>query len=269
MKLKSFTKTALALVLMLAVIGCAFFLPEYFLNNYSESDINQVITPPADTYQINNSALSALASMQLTNYEKMRLISHVWEGNSESIGAEYSDEDAYSMVELAKKNLKEYYRLGLYPSNFTSEDGASWYNWEAERYCSTDATFHRFSAYFWVIKLVKYDQTEDHFVIMMEDGTILCAGCNIHFPQKGTVRIEQKCAKLPIVRGRSYKYTAMKNDDKIPYYDKIPTNIDIEPTSVGKLSINLKNGTEDYYLAQQVGNYYGTLLYGFQIIPAD
>lgn len=269
MKLKSFLTTTVSLLLMLAVIASAFFLPEHFLKRYSEAESNKLMAPPADTYQMTNSALSAMASMQLTNYEKMRLISHAWEGSSESIGAEYSDEDAHSMVELAKKKLKDYYHIGLYPSNFSSSDGASWYNWEAQRYCSTDATFHRFSAYYWVIYLVKYDRTESHFVIMMEDGTILCAGCEIQFPSKSVVRMEQRCNKLPVLRGRSYTYTSMKKDAEIPYYEEIPTGIEINPTSVGKLSVNLKNGTEDYYLMQQVSDFYGILNYGFQIIPAN
>lgn len=269
MKVKSFLTIFLSILLTGLVIASALHLPEVFLERYSEVECNKLITPPEDTYQINNSALSAMASMQLTGYEKMRLISHAWEGNSESIGAEYSDEDAHSMVELAKKKLKEYYRIGLYPSNFTSEDGASWYNWEAERFCSTDATFHRFSAYYWLIYLTKYDRTESHFVIMMEDGTILAAGCDISFPEKSVIRIEQRCAKLPILRGRSFTYTAMRTDDEIPYYNEIPTDIDIAPTSVGKLSISLKNGTEDYYIMQQVGDFYGTMKYGFQIIPSE
>lgn len=269
MKIKSILTTTLSLLVIVFVILSAIYLPEYFLNRYSEKDCNKSIIPPKDTFQMTDSALTAMASLQLTNYEKMRLISHAWEGNSESIGAQYSDEDAHSMVELAKTKLKEYYRIGLYPTDFSSNDGASWYNWEANRYCSTDATFHRFSAYFWVIFLQKYDGTESHFIIIMEDGTILAAGCDITFPGKGVVRIEQKCAKLPIIKGRSYKYTAMKEEDSIPYYDKIPTEIDIMPTSVGKLSINLKNGTEDYYIAQQVSDFYGTMEYGFQIIPAN
>lgn len=267
MKKRDLLTFIISVILIIAVILSAFYLPEYFLSRYAESGNNQLIIPPVEADQINNTALSVMASMQLQNYEKMRLISHSWEGSSESVGAEYSDEDAHSMVELAKSRLKEYYRVGLYPTDFTSNDGASWYNWEANRYCSTDATFHRFSAYYWVIKLVKYDQTETHWIMIMEDGTILAAGCQTQFPKKSIVRMSLRYASLPIIRGRSCTYTELKTDERVPYYEDLP--IDPSPTSVGELSIKLKNGTEDYYLMQQINTTYGSLHYGFQIIPFD
>ena len=288
MKKRNLLTLIISIVLLLAVISSAFYLPQYFLDKYlidarfinleiTETDkyanagTNFVFTPPAENYQIDNAALSAMASMQLTNYEKIRLISHAWEGSSESVGAQYSDEDAYSMVELAKKNMREYYRIGLYPSNFMSEDGDSWYNWKAKRYCSTDATFHRFSAYYWTIALSKYDQSEDHMIIMMEDGTILFAACEIMNPAKGVVRMERKYSSLPIVRGRSCRYTAITPETKeysqIPYYEDIPISPIPDPTCAGKLSISLKNGTEDYYLAQYSNTFYSNFTYGFQIIP--
>lgn len=271
MKKRSLLTIIISIVLLIAVIISAFYLPQYLLDKYARVGTNFVITPPTDTYQLDNAALSAMASMQLTNYEKMRLISHAWEGSSESVGAEYSIEDAYSIAELAKKNLKNYYQKGLYPSNFTSEDGDGWYNWEAKRYCSTDATFHRFSAYYWTIALYKYDQSETHWIIMMEDGTILFAACEIMNPEKGVVRVERKYSSLQVVRGRSCTYTAIAPDTKeysnIPYYEGIPLESIPAPTSVGKLSISLKSGTEDYYLAQYSENYYSYLHYGFQIIP--
>ena len=271
MKKRSPLTIIISVILLIAVITSAFYLPQYLLEKYARAGTNFVITPPADTYQIDNATLSAMASMQLTNYEKMRLISHAWEGSSESVGAEYSDEDAYSMVELSKKNLKDYYKKGLYPSNFTSENGDGWYNWEAKRYCSTDATFHRFSAYYWTINLYKYDHSETHWIIMMEDGTILFAACEIMNPDKGVVNMERKYPSLQVVRGRSCTYTAIdpntKEYSKIPFYENVPLESVPGPTSAGKLSISLKNGTEDYYLAQYSENYYSYLHYGFQIIP--
>lgn len=267
MKKRNIWAPAVSIIIMLSIILSAFYLPDYFLNRYAHSENNKLVIPEVDSDQISNTALSAMASMQLTNYEKMRLISHAWEGSSESVGAEYSDEDAHSMVELAKKNLKEYYRVGLYPTDFISGDGASWYNWEANRYCSTDATFHRFSAYYWIIELYKYDHTETHWIMIMEDGTILLAACETQFPKKGIVRMNLKYSSLPIIRGRSCTYTEMKTDSEVPYYEDLP--VDPKPTSVGKLSIKLKNGTEDYYLTQQIDTVYSSMIYGFQIIPAN
>ena len=192
---------------LLAVLG-GLFLPGYLLKRSSLKTLNQIQDVPVEYYIGKNSAVSLMSSYQLSDYERMRLISNLWDADCTTVAADSTITDSYSIVQTAKNHLQDLYECGLYPLPFISSDGDDWYSYEATRFCSTDTTFKTFSTYFWLITLTKYDNTETHKIMIQENGTILYAEC--HQAAKDAERIRTSVVDI------STEYTSLLHFDAHP-----------------------------------------------------
>ncbi len=211
-------------VIFLVVAG-GLFLPEIFLKYSAEKLSGQIQTVPSQYYLSAGSAVSKVASLQLSEYEKIRLISNAWDSETNIVESEETDKQAFEIVEMAKKNLQTLYNKDLYPISF-SKIGPSWFSWEAQCYRSTDATFHTYSAYYWLIKLTRYDNKETHIILMTEEGNILYAEVTGPKNEKHIVDITVNYKKLPMLNNSLVSCTRFNpNTTKLPTYPdiKFPT----------------------------------------------
>lgn len=222
-------------ITLLVIVG-GMILPQLLLTNYSNSTNNIITSIDSSQYVGDNSATAALASSQLTEYERLRLITNLWEGDSFRVDARFSEEDAYSMYTKVKQELHRLYKSGLYPVAFLEGDGDNWYSWTASRYCCTDSTFHSFSAYYWVIELYKYNHAEHHTVLISETGTILYAESTS--TRLASINdISRKYTVFSIINQppRPHSYIELDRDTVLPNYREI--KIPQKRTSVGAIVV--------------------------------
>ena len=209
-----------SIIITLLVIISGLFLPQFFLEKYAGSQIGTVTRISSEDYIGENSAILAMASSQLSEYERIQLITNSWDGESTKVSASFSEKDANYMYKTTKEGLHKLYMADLYPASFIEESGDNWYNWKAERYCCTDSTFNTFTAYYWVMTLYKYDGTESHTVIISEEGTIIYAECtttsNVEIGN-----IDRNYEKLSIVKYAPHSYIELASDSRIPDYREI------------------------------------------------
>lgn len=228
----------LILLVLLVVLG-GLYLPALLLETHADSKIGELHDVSIENYIGKNSSISTMASLQLTEYERIRLISNSWDGDVTRESSEFSTADAFSMVQLTKEKLHEYYKASLYPISFKTEASDNWYSYEAQRFCSTDTTFKTFSAYYWLITLTKYDSTEKHTVLITENGTILYATVNTSLlspeNRKSVVDIQNKYKSLSIVSSGPSSIVKLPDDTPIPSYREVA--FPDEKTSVGVVVI--------------------------------
>lgn len=241
-----------SIILTLVIIASGLILPQLLLDRYAQNQSDVINKVSSANYIGDNSAIVAMASSQLTEYEKIQLITNSWEGESSMVSAEFSEKDAFSMYQKVKKGLHELYAAKLYPTSLRDAGGDNWYSWEAERYCCTDSTFHTFIAYYWVISLYKYDNTETHTVIISEDGTIIYAEC-IALPDITIADIATKYESLSIMRAVPHSYVALDANTHVPDYREIKTPDSCESVGViviGDDHIKTKNELDSVYSTQ-------------------
>ncbi len=159
------------------VVLAGILLPGILLHIFFSMNLGKALPAPRDYYIASNSVISKNASSKLTEYEKMKLISGVWESTETSVDSSQSDITETEAADLAKKAVEELYQNTLYPYHFDSSYG-NWYSWDAELYKCTESTFHTYTAYYWLIHFYKYDDTETHTILMTEKGTLLCISVN-------------------------------------------------------------------------------------------
>ncbi|MDE6761005.1 MAG: hypothetical protein K2J90_10060 [Lachnospiraceae bacterium] len=159
------------------IVLAGILLPGILLHIIFSMDLGKTLPAPRDYYIASNSVISRNASSKLTEYEKMKLISGVWESTETPVDSSQSGITETDAVELAKKAVDELYEDMLYPYHFDSSYG-NWYSWDAELYQCTESTFHTYTAYYWMIHFYKYDDTETHKILMTENGTLLCISVN-------------------------------------------------------------------------------------------
>lgn len=160
-----------------AIVLAGTLLPGIFLHIIFSMNLGKALPAPRDYYIASNSIISRNASSKLTEYEKMKLISGVWESTETPVDSSQSDITETEAADLAKKAVEELYQDMLYPYHFESSYG-NWYSWDAELYQCTESTFHTYTAYYWLIHFYKYDDTETHKILMTENGTLLCISVN-------------------------------------------------------------------------------------------
>lgn len=282
MKQKKLTPFILIFVVSSVVAG-GLFLPGFFLNHSVEGLSGHMINIPSEYYASTGSASSTVASMQLTEYEKIRLISGAWDSESTLMdSSSIEKDDAFTMIEKAKEGLKLLYQKDLYPTSF-SKTGSTWYTWDAKCYRSTDSTFHTYSAYYWLITLTKFDRTETHTILMTEKGTILYANAITQRDSKYLSDISIKYKRLPFVENALCSYTALSTDTVLPTYPDIEISKDLY--SIGVLTIGnewindeatLKkyynmsaDSLEFYYMFQEDRLEKGIMHYTYGMIPYE
>lgn len=241
-----------SIILTLLVTISGLFLPQLLLEQYAGSQAGTVTRISSDDYISENSAILAMASSQLSEYERIQLITNSWDGESSRVSASFSEKDANYMYKTAKEGLHKLYMADLYPASFVEESGDNWYNWKAERYCCTDSTFQVFKAYYWVMNLYKYDGTESHTVIISEEGTIIYAECTTTATVSAS-NIAGNYEKLSIMKYAPHSYIELASDTPIPDYReiKIPDRLDsIGVILIGENNVNTKEELENVYSSQ-------------------
>lgn len=169
--------STLVIIAFVLTVLTGIFLPGILLRYTSLSELEKVSSVPKEYYLASNSAISKTASYQLSEYEKIKLISGVWESTQKKVSTDKSKDSPGQAVILAKEALHKLYQNKLFPYNLDSAY-QNWYYWEAELYQCTETTFHTYTAYYWHITFEKYDSSETHEVIMTEQGTLLNISSN-------------------------------------------------------------------------------------------
>ena len=217
---KKYVTIILSFSLILPVIAGGLFLPGLFLTQNSENMSGEMKTVPAEYYSSHGTAVSRVASMQLSEYEKIRLISGAWDSITTESSSEKNNDSSFSVVKKAEDNLNKLYQNDLYPTSFYPI-AANWYAWEATYYSSVDTTFHTYTANYWLIKLSKYDGTEKHVILMTEDGTVLFAEATIPVIEKHLVDVTINYKKLPYVNDHLSSCTRLSSLTPLPSYQGV------------------------------------------------
>ncbi len=166
----------LSLTTLAALLGI--FLPGILLHLSGSSKLNQTAKVPTEYYSGTSSAVARNSSSQLSEFQKIQLISGAWDSEDSAANSSDSLITEYEAVALAQAGLDKLCEANLYPSSIQSNYG-NWYSWSTEFYKATDTTFHTYTSYYWVIHFVRYDEAEQHTVLMTEDGNILFAMAEI------------------------------------------------------------------------------------------
>lgn len=176
MKQLSKKKLLLSIVLLLTVC-CGFLLPDFALHYHARQQVNRIeAIEQADN--LTNPTIIKNASSQLSDYERIQLISGAWESEITTVSEEEAALNKLDALKLVKSSIYDLYSSGHYPVNLNSGFG-SWYTWEAEFLKATDSHFHTYAAYFWKFHFTRYDGNEEHTIYMMENGTLLQAATNV------------------------------------------------------------------------------------------
>lgn len=160
---------------IITVLGI--FLPGILLHATFSSKLGSVNTISADLYNTSNSAISRNASQKLSEYDRIRLISGVWNSTMKEIDSSLLNVSEVEAVELARAAISKLYEAGAYPYQFDSSYD-HWYSWETKCYQCTENAFHTYSAYFWKVSFYHYDTNEMHEVLITENGTLLAVRNN-------------------------------------------------------------------------------------------
>ena len=170
--------TAIALTIVIGLVGI--FLPGIVLNATNTSILNIAATLPSEYYSNTTPTISRNASSQLSDYQKMMLISGAWESETKEADVAESTLTEYEAVNMAQQAIDNLYNHDNYPCTLDS-GFKNWYTWTATLYKATESNFHTYAAYYWKLTFDRYDAKEHHTILMTEDGTVLCAYTNIHY----------------------------------------------------------------------------------------
>ena len=129
-------------------------------------------------YNSSRSAISRVSSEKLTEYERMKIISGIWESNTIELDTSKSDISEIDAVRLASEAVASLYVANCYPCDLSSSYN-NWYSWSTKYYQSTETNFNTYSAFYWKITFYKYDSSEIHDVYITENGTLLAIQNNI------------------------------------------------------------------------------------------
>ena len=160
--------------LLVTVLGIV--LPGILLHITFSSKLGDVSPISTDLYNTSNSAIAKNASMKLTEYERMKLISGSWASTQIEVNASNANISEVEAVELARNAVSELYTAKVYPYHFDSAYD-NWYSWKTSCYQCIESSFQTYSAYYWKVTFYRYDTDEVHEVSITENGTLL-AICN-------------------------------------------------------------------------------------------
>ena len=167
--------------LLTMIIGLSgIFVPGIVLKKTNSTTLNTATRLSDEYYSHSSTAISRNASAQLSDYQKMMLISGAWESTITEADIAESYLTEYEAINMAQKAVDRLYENGNYPCQLSSSF-KNWYTWTATLYKAIDTSFHTYTAYYWKLTFDSYDTEEHHTVLMMEDGTLLCAYTNVHY----------------------------------------------------------------------------------------
>lgn len=226
--------TSFILVTVLGIV-----LPGLLLHITFSSKLGAVSPISTDLYDTSNSAIAKNASMKLTEYERMKLISGSWASTQTEIDTSSASISEVDAVELARAAVSELYTANAYPYHFDSTYD-NWYSWKTNCYQCIEASFQTYSAYYWKVTFYRYDTDEVHEVLITENGTLLAIRNNI---PKETIQ------ELPNSRDttmRNYYKSQYADTENIIFLDsefRVPTysNFSIEADSSSSQIMVLNN----------------------------
>lgn len=163
-------KFLITIFVLITVLGI--FLPGILLHFTFASRLSLVHPISTDLYNTSNSAIAKNASMKLTEYERMKLISGSWASIQTEVTTSSSNISEVEAVELARNAISKLCALNAYPYHFDSAYD-NWYSWETNCYQCIESSFRTYSAYYWKITFYRYDTDEVHEVLITENGTLL------------------------------------------------------------------------------------------------
>ena len=176
--IKYVIKNLILVIVAVAVTVVAIWLPGEKLRHDDEAELSVVKDVPAEYYSGPSEAIIKNASRQLTNEERIQLITGTWESSVERVSEGACELTEFGIKTLTINRIDTLYAKGLYPKSL-SGDFDSWYTWSAIPYRALDSTFLSYAAIFWDVRLTKFDGTEYHRVIITESGDILYASMSI------------------------------------------------------------------------------------------
>ncbi|MCR5700843.1 MAG: hypothetical protein K6G76_01715 [Lachnospiraceae bacterium] len=195
----------------LALVSFCVVLPRFILRRNTEKKFNTVAEVPAEYYSGPSEAVVKNASKQLSTYQKLQLISGIWDSEiSEASDSEINITEL-DAKDLAITKLIDLSSNGLYPTNVDS-DYQKWYSWEAHSYKAVDTTFQTYAAIYWDITFTKYDNSESHRIIITENGDVLFANASSNTSKKNFGNFSPKLDNIKYVLANdNYSDTSSKD----------------------------------------------------------
>ena len=273
MRIFSNKKILIASFIFITLLGIS--LPGILLHVTFSSQLDSVNPISAELYSKSNSAIARNASMKLTEYERMKLISGSWASTQTEVNVSHSNISEVEAVQLARDAISELYSADAYPYNFDSAYD-NWYSWETKCYQCIESSFKTYSAYYWRITFYRYDTDEMHEVLITENGTLLVlrnnkpkdtlqslsdswitAMNNYYRTQNATAKHLIFLENENIYRLPTYAEFTLEADESISQL-LILNNADVTDLSTFRRLVNgeIPNYTEIYHIYQGYNNEY-------------
>ena len=260
--------TSFILVTILGII-----LPGFLLHVTFSSKLGTVNPISTDLYNTSNSAIAKNASLKLTEYERMKLISGSWASTQTQIDTSSANISEVEAVELARNAVSQLPPANAYPYHFDSAYN-NWYSWKTNYYQCTESSFQTYSAYYWKVTFYRYDTDEIHEVLITENGTLLAIRNN---QPKETLKSLSSSWSAAINNYYKAQYTDAENiifldsEFRVPTYSDFTIEADssssqlliLNNTDVTDLSSfrkmvysQIPDGTEIYHIYQGYNDEY-------------
>ncbi len=180
-KSNNHSKRHISIIGTFIICICIFFacasvyLPKLFLDRQQKKHLDKVNVVPTEYYSGPSVAVVKSASRQLSSYQRLQLITNVWDSNISIASKEECGISEYDAYTLATDSIfRLHHNQELYPELLGSAY-RNWYSWKATPYKAVDTTFGIYAAIYWEIVFTKYDGSETHTVIIDENGELLYA----------------------------------------------------------------------------------------------
>lgn len=222
-------KKRLITALFFIATAASITLPAVFLHFSFSGKLNQTNKVDEELYNADNSALARNTSESLSEYDRMKLISSLWDSERKEIEPGPDDMSKPDAIARARNIFKKFYDEECYPVNFDSNYN-DWYSWDAKYYKATDTSFHTYCAYYWEITFYKYDADEYHKILLTENGNLLAIKNNMEANYK---------------KHNIYYYLLEKNFISNPYFYSDLGLIDINKSSY--FTANNKTAPDNLY----------------------
>lgn len=217
----------------IALVSSSVVLPRYILKSNAEKNYNTVTEVPTDFYSGPSEAVVKNASKQLSNYQKLQLISGLWESEISTASDSETNISELDAKDLAISKLISLSSDGLYPINVDS-DYQKWYSWEASAYKAVDTTFRTYAAIYWDVTFTKYDNSESHRIIITENGDVLFANAASNTDTKSFGNFSPKLENIGYLFINDDIYGT--SDEHINHFQTTPISDNINSSSKSSLS---------------------------------
>lgn len=246
MKKRKITSLIIALISVLLLVAITLIVPGFLLNMYADSFFGIKKQVPPEYYANSASYISLMASKQLTDYERIRLISGLWECNTEE-AVDVKGSEEYKIVTTAKTQLNKLADVGLYPYKIKENE---MYYWDVKKYTCVESNFETLSSNYWRIKLVRYDNALTHDLLITDEGIILYLEYN-GMPTDNEIKsLEDQFRYLTIASERLCSYTALDTSDLVLSYRdcSLPDRIDtLGVITLGSYWIQTKSALDECF----------------------